>query len=406
MTIFASVLRRNIRRGTLELIAPAGSREVFGEGPPRVVWRFHNRRAMARIAIDPEFMLGQSYMDGAWDLEYGSLTDLLQVLTTNFRQPSDRPRWQRRLLRWAQPLQQWNRVATSRRNVATHYDLDETLFRACLDQELNYSCAYFESPGISLEEAQQAKCAHIGRKLLLEPGQSVLDIGCGWGSLALHLAEHYDVSVTGLTLSTEQKRVAEERIQQRGFKGRVRILLQDYREHADTYDRVVSVGMFEHVGVPYYPQFFETVRERLKPGGVALIHTIGRSGPPSVTNAWIRRYIFPGGYIPALSEIAPAIEPTGLVMTDVEILREHYANTLAAWQERFQAQREPFAGEKGEHFCRMWEFYLAASETAFRHRGMVVFQIQLQKGTETVVPVTRSYLYPSGAKGPPEPDRP
>ncbi len=256
-------------------------------------------------------------------------------------------------------------------------------------------CAYFERPDMDLEEAQHAKCEHIRKKLLLRPGDTVLDIGCGWGSLALHLARREDVRVVGVTLSEEQLRVARQRAWEEGLEDRVEIRLQDYREVPETFDRVVSVGMFEHVGAPYFGTYFRKVRDALAPDGVALIHTIGRLTPPSLTNPWIRRHIFPGGCIPALSEAAAAVERSGLVQADIEILRLHYALTLAHWQQRFQALRSIVAERMGERFCRMWEFYLAVSEAAFRWRGMAVFQLQLVRDP-CAAPWTRDYLYTGG----------
>ena len=251
------------------------------------------------------------------------------------------------------------------------------------------------SQNISLEEAQRAKCRHIMNKLCLQPGQRVLDIGCGWGGLAFYLAEHADVKVTGLTLSREQLRVAESRARERGLEGRVDFRLQDYREHHGSYDRIVSVGMFEHVGVRHYRDYFDQVRRLLVHDGIALLHTIGRHGAPGTTNPWIEKYIFPGGYNPALSEVTRAIERSGLVSCDIEILRQHYAKTLVLWHQRFHAHRAEIAQRMGERFCRMWEFYLATCEAAFRWRDLVVFQIQLTHRMGAV-PITRDYLYREG----------
>lgn len=384
------LLERRIRHGTLRLRLPDGER-VFGSGEPVAEWIVRHPRVLRRVARDPELELGETYMDGGWDAGEGGLAGLLALLMRNF--PERPPRGWRRLatplLRW---LQQWNRVARSYRNVAHHYDLDEWLFRRFLDADMHYSCAYFSRPGMDLEAAQRAKVAHLAAKLCLEPGQRVLDIGCGWGGLALQLAREHDVEVTGITLSREQLRVAEGRAREAGLEGRVRFLLADYREHRERYDRVVSVGMFEHVGRPHYLTFFDRVHEMLEPDGIAVLHTIGRFGPPGVTNPWIRRHIFPGGYIPSLSEVAAAIERSGLIHCDVEVLRLHYARTLACWQARFQEHRPEAAARYGERFCRMWEFYLACCEAAFRERDLVVYQIQLARQRDAV-PLTRDYLY-------------
>jgi cyclopropane-fatty-acyl-phospholipid synthase len=255
-----------------------------------------------------------------------------------------------------------------------------------------YSCAYFAAPGLDLEAAQRAKAEHIAAKLRLAPGQRVLDIGSGWGALALHLAQHHGVRVTGLTLSRRQLAVAERAAAERGLCDRVQFLLQDYREHVGEYDRVVSVGMFEHVGRPFYARFFRQVARVLQPGGVALLHTICRLGPPGTTNAWVRKYIFPGGYSPALSELTDGIEHSALKVMDMELLRRHYALTLNAWQARFQRHRAEVAERMGEAFCRMWEFYLAACEASFEIGDLAVAQVQLAARVDAV-PLTRDYLY-------------
>lgn len=385
------LLERSIKKGSLTLALPDGTRHVFGSGEPHAEWILHDRKALVKIAADPYWMLGETYMNGEWEAGAPGLLALLEVLMTNFS--GDAPgagAWLQTLLK---PVRQWNRIAASRRNVASHYDLEEDLFRSFLDADMQYSCAYFRLPEMDLEAAQQAKCEHIRRKLLLEPDMRVLDIGCGWGGLAIYLARETGAKVTGLTLSEEQHRVATERVRRAGLEGQVTIQMVDYREHDQRYDRIVSVGMFEHVGTPNYRTYFDKVRQLLNDDGVAMIHTIGRCGPPSAgTNPWIRRYIFPGGYIPAMSEAMRAVEHSGLVTADVEVLRLHYARTLAAWQTRFQAVRDRFRERKGERFCRMWEFYLGACEAAFRWRDLVVFQFQLARSL-TAVPVTRDYLY-------------
>lgn len=387
--ILDSVLEDRICKGSLVVDLPNGSVLHYGNGNPEAHWHIHDASVLKKVATDPEFMLGQTYMDGAWSSP--SLITLLEVLMRNF--PDQPASWFRRLIvKLVKPLQQWNRIAASRRNVAHHYDLDERLFRRFLDEDMQYSCAYWPRQDMTLEQAQLAKKEHIRRKLLLSSGQRVLDIGCGWAGLAIFLAETCGVRVTGLTLSREQYRVARERVKQRGLEGLVDIRLEDYRENTETYDRVVSVGMFEHVGARNYDTYFRVVRERLTENGVALIHTIGSSAPPGLTNPWIRRYIFPGGYIPTMSEAMAAVERQHLASTDVEVLRMHYAFTLAQWQQRFQRARAEVATEKDERFCRMWEFYLALSEAAFRWRDLVVFQFQLARDKEAV-PLRRGYLH-------------
>lgn len=382
-----ALLRRRITQGNLTLRDASGEETQYGSGSPRATMILNREGVLRRILRHPELELGESYVDGEWDTP--DLLGLLALLRSNAAGPVT-PFWKRRL---EALLKFSNDLVRSRRNVAVHYDLDEPLFRTFLDRDMHYSCAYFRTPEDSLEAAQTAKAELIGRKLLLEPGQRVLDIGCGWGSLAMYLAARYDVTVVGLTLSEEQHRVACEEAKRRGLEQRVAFLLQDYREHEGSYDRVVSVGMFEHVGRGDYDVFFDRVRARLITGGSALVHTIGRPGPPILTtNPWIDRHIFPGGYIPSASEVLAPLERSGLVLCDLEVWRRHYAFTLNHWQRRFQAQREAFVRSKGERFCRLWEFYLAACESAFAHGELEVFHFQL--GTDQdAVPLTRNYLY-------------
>ncbi len=386
-----SILRQYIKHGRLTLRLPGGRIESFGEGLPDVEWALHKTDTLRRIATDPTLMLGETYMDGEWDITKGSILSLLEILLSNL--PHQLIGQRGFFFKHLQKLiRRGNTIMRSYRNVAHHYDLDEWLFRRFLDPDMHYSCAYFYEPDISLQEAQRAKCQHIMTKLLLQPRQRVLDIGCGWGGLALYLAEHAGVEVTGLTLSREQLRVAEQRVKEHGLQGRVKFHLQDYREHQGSYDRIVSVGMFEHVGRTHYPEYFEQVRRLLHPDGVALLHTIGHSGAPVETNPWIAKYIFPGGYNPSLSEVSSAFEKSGLINCDVEVWRLHYAETLAAWHKNFQAHRADVAQRLGERFCRMWEYYLTTCEASFRWYNVVVFQIQLAHRLDAV-PITRDYLY-------------
>ena len=337
--------------------------------------------------------LGECYVDGEFDLLEGTLTDFLRLLRLNFQEYADlkTSSLTSRLAKLMQPV---NSIAASLRNVSHHYNLEDSLYEGFLDEDLHYSCAYFTSDDLSLEQAQQLKCKHLMKKLRLSSGSRVLDIGSGWGSLGMYLAENAQVDVTGITLSTSQLRVANERAKQRSLSNQVRFLLEDYRQHKGEYDAIVSVGMFEHVGKGNYATYFDKVRQLLKPNGVAVIHTIGSSAQPTPTNPWIKRHIFPGGYIPAMSEVNQSLEASGLVVQDIEVWRKHYAYTLGAWNERFQAMREKVQSEKGEHFCRMWEFYLCACQTAFEHDSLVVFQFQLAHRNDTV-PLTRDYLYAS-----------
>lgn len=385
------VLERWIQVGTLHIHMPDGRTRTFGEGAPAAHVHLRDKSVIRRLLRDPDMAVGEAYMDGDWWPGEGGLLPLFELYFRN-RGSFGRSRLQRmvRAVTWF--VREANGRLRARRNVQHHYDLDAELFRRFLDKDLNYSCAYFEREDMSLEAAQRAKCRHIARKLCLQPGEKVLDIGCGWGGLAFYLAEHHGVEVTGLTLSQDQYDEARRRAAERGLAGRTRFLLQDYREHRDKYDAVVSVGMFEHVGRPQYQTFFDRVQELLAPRGRALIHTIGRSGPPADSQSWIQRYIFPGGYIPALSEAARPIEHSGLVLSDLEVWRRHYAETLRVWNERFQARRDEFADRLGERFCRMWEFYLIGCRAIFIWGELVVFQFQLAQENDTV-PLTRDYLY-------------
>ena len=390
--MFLKLLDRHVRHGTLTVVEPNGRRHVFGQGQPSATWVLRKPGAARRMLLNPQANLGETYMNEEWDVEDGDLADLLTVLRVNLERRLAGRSITALLGPLATFMTSWNNVRASLSNVSHHYDLDEALFRAFLDRDMHYSCAYFREPGLSLEAAQAAKCDHIRRKLNLMPGQRVLDIGCGWGSLAMHLAERADVEVVGLTLSAEQLRVARAEAERRGLGERVAFRLEDYREHRAEYDAVVSVGMFEHVGRRNFSRYFEKVFDFLAPHGTALLHTIGQSAPPSPTNPWIRKHIFPGGYIPAASEVLGTIEPSGLILSDLEVWRRHYALTLREWNRRFQAVRGQFARAKDERFCRMWEFYLLSCATAFEIADLVVFQFQLARANDTV-PVTRDYLY-------------
>ena len=390
--MFAKLFQEHMRNGTLTLVTPDGERQTFGDGAPRATWILRKPRALLKILLNAEANLGETYMNEEWDVEDGDLIDLLNILRTNVEPAVSN----RRLMALTGPVatlvQSWNTARASLRNVSHHYNLDEALFRAFLDRDMHYSCAYFREADMTLEAAQVAKSEHIRNKLHLVPGARVLDVGSGWGGLAMYLAEHADVDVVGLTLSSEQLRVASAEAERRGLSGRVEFRLEDYRRHRGEYDGVVSVGMFEHVGRRNFGRFFDQVRALLAPDGVALIHTIGHTGPPMPTNPWIERHIFPGGYIPAASEVVRPIERSGLVLSDVEVWRRHYASTLREWNRRFQASRETFRRSHGERFCRMWEFYLTVCATAFDIGGLVVYQLQLAHRND-IVPLTRDYLY-------------
>jgi len=364
------------------------------EPPLNVTIHLTDKRSLWKLALNPDFQVGELYMHGDLTIEHGTLQDFLELCGRNqaaFEQTHRNKIWRKIANAWMRLVQGRNSRRRSRQNVAHHYDLSNTLYRLFLDEDMQYSCAYFRQPGLSLDDAQRAKKEHIAAKLLLEDGQRVLDIGSGWGGLAMAMARQGAGHVTGVTLSSEQLGVASQRAQENGLADRVEFRLQDYRDVQEQFDRIVSVGMFEHVGAEQYGTFFETVARLLTNDGVALLHSIGQKGVPGPTNAWIRKYIFPGGYIPSLSEVIPHIEKAGLWITDIEILRFHYADTLQAWLDRFTAKREEIKKIYDETFCRMWEFYLAACEMSFRHGGLMVFQIQIAKAIDAV-PRTREYI--------------
>lgn len=386
-------LRQLIKNGSLEIIWPNGRHARYGQAGavPQALVRLVGRLTPLKLALCPDLFLGEAYMEGLLYLEQGSLWDLLDLLARNAPVGPDRG-----LTRAVRPilnrLLQRNSRRLSRRNAAHHYDLPSELYRLFLDDDLQYSCAYFARPDLDLEAAQRAKMSHLAAKLQLRAGHRVLDIGCGWGGLALSLANAEDVEVVGITLSREQLEVARQRAVNAGLSDRVRFELQDFRDVRGPFDRIVSVGMFEHVGVPYYTDFFARIRELLSSSGIAVLHSIGRMHGPSTTSRWIRKYIFPGGYIPALSQVLPSLERSGLWITDLEILRLHYARTLALWRERFLKHREGIKKLYDERFCRMWEFYLVTSEMSFRYGGFMVFQMQLSADVDAV-PLTRDYLF-------------
>jgi cyclopropane-fatty-acyl-phospholipid synthase len=391
-----AVFERVVNSGDLYVTDASGVEHRFGDrtGKP-IKLRFADRQLERELVVNPQLHLGEGYMQGRLVMVEGTIYDFLEIMLRNAeRHPL--PGWIstiERLRRLTKYVQQFNPASRARRNVAHHYDIDGRIYDLFLDRDRQYSCAYFEPDGDTrdLEEAQRAKKRHVAAKLDLEPGHRVLDIGSGWGGLGLYLAGSLAADVTGITLSAEQLAVARRRAADAGLSGRARFELVDYRALDGRFDRIVSVGMFEHVGVNHYATYFRRIHDLLEHDGVAVIHSIGRSDRPAVTNQFIAKYIFPGGYIPALSEVLPAVESSGLIATDIEILRLHYAETLRAWRERFMARREEAVRLRGEEFCRMWEFYLAGSETGFRYQQLMVFQIQLTKRVGTL-PMTRDYM--------------
>lgn len=348
-------------------------------------------RTATRLALDPEFQLGKTYMDGTLIIERGNLAAFMALIGHNIARRPKPGLVETTLDTLGRALSAANSLARARRNVEHHYDLSTDFYRLFLDADLQYSCAYFEHGGMTLDAAQAAKKAHIAAKLDLRPGQHILDIGSGWGGLALSLARAADVRVTGITLSGEQLRVARDRAEREGLDGRVHFELADYRTLEGRFDRVVSVGMFEHVGQAHYRDYFQAIDRLLRPGGIALVHSIGRKDPDHTSDRWTRRYIFPGGYIPSVSEATAALEPTGLWLTDMEILRLHYAYTLQHWRERVEARRPAIEAMFDARFYRMWTYYLASFEMAFRFNGLMVMQMQIARDIDAL-PITRGYM--------------
>lgn len=389
-----SLLENVVRIGTLTVIDPEGT-VTFGDGTgKKVSIRFTDDTAADEVAADPALRLAEIYMDGRMVVDEGDIYDFLALVKSNTLSEALTfgMIWRGVLRIAASRIRMYMPVNHNRSNVAHHYDLSAKLFDLFLDADWQYSCALFNPPGIGLDEAQVVKKRHIAAKLLVGPGQRVLEIGSGWGGMAMYLAESSGADVTGITLSEEQLRVSRERVRKRGLEDRVRFELQDYRYMPPAqYDRIVSVGMFEHVGPTHYREFFHKAAEALADDGLMLLHSIGQPYPGLATNPFIERYIFPGGYIPSLAEVLPAVEKAGLLVRDIEILPMHYAHTLRHWRERFVARRAEAVALYDERFFRMWEFYLAGSEMAFTHENFHIFQIQLARRRDAV-PHTRDYI--------------
>jgi cyclopropane-fatty-acyl-phospholipid synthase len=393
--LFHLALRRLITVGTLHVLYPDGTRHTYRGSPgPEAGMAILTRRALRRLTFNPSLGLGEAYMDDEIRPEGCGIYDLLDVLVLNLMEGGTHPaeRAMEIVRRLRRRIDQLNPAPRARRNVAHHYDIDRRLYSLFLDRDMQYSCAYFATGQESLEEAQEAKKRHIAAKLLLDrPGLEVLDIGCGWGGLGVTLARDFGARVTGITLSAEQLEVARARAREAGLEDRLRFELMDYRAWARPVDRVVSVGMFEHVGIGHYRAFFRTIRDALRPDGVALVHAIGQPDGPAATNPWLAKYIFPGGYSPALSEVLPAVEAARLRIADIEILRLHYAQTIAQWRARFAGNRDAIESLTDARCRRMFEFYLAGCELAFRRAGHFVWQMQLARRQDTV-PLTRDYI--------------
>ncbi|MBI0476983.1 class I SAM-dependent methyltransferase [Sphingomonas sp. MA1305] len=396
MLLLDRFLRKLVRSGPLSVTYAGGQTRRYGEPSPLVApvaIRFTDASTPRRVALSPAKATGEAFMDGRLVIDEGDVRSFLHLVGHNTRWDADNPTrvalW--RAQRLASKVDVWNWQRRSRRNVAHHYDLSDALYDLFLDADRQYSCAYFADEDVSLDQAQLDKKAHIAAKLALSPGQRVLDIGCGWGGMALYLNRVADVDVLGITLSEEQLKVARARAAAAGVAGRVRFELLDYRAVQGSFDRIVSVGMFEHVGPPHYGAFFRKCRELLTPEGVMLLHTIGRADGPGSTDPWTAKYIFPGGYVPALSQIMPALERSYLWLTDLEVWRLHYAQTLDLWYDRVEDRRDEVVRLYDERFLRMWQFYLAGAVSAFRNDGHEVFQLQLTRRRDAL-PIVRDYM--------------
>jgi len=393
--LWSVLLNYLVKSGDLAVIDADGKIHRFGVSgqKPKSVVRLHDKSFHHKLFFYPEFYIGESYMNGTLTLEEGNLNDFLGLLAINFSvsKPTLPEIVAEKFAPLLQKIQQYNPVGIAQKNVAPHYDISDKLYELFLDQDWHYTCAYYTDPENSLEQAQQDKIRHVASKLRIEPGMKVLDAGCGWGGLAMYLARTTGADVTGVTLSGEQVRKATQRAKDAGLQDRVRFYQKDFREMTGQFDRVVSVGMLEHIGSAFYKQVFAKTQELLTDDGLAFFHCIGRLDGPGTTNPWLRKYIFPGGYAPALSEVTKIIEKSGLRMTDIEILRMHYAYTLRDWQDRFRANWDKAAKIYDERFCRMWEFYLVSAEMDFRYLDTMIFHIQMSKQLHSV-PITRDYM--------------
>ncbi len=392
MRLLENMFSRFVQTGQLTIIDSAGQRHhFFGTQAPAVTLRFHESDLPLKLFRNFELNLGEGYMNGTISFVDCTLTDFLELFSLNRSSMAAYPMQQvlRRVSRLLRSFQQYNPVGKAQENIAHHYDLSRQLYELFLDDDMQYSCAYFLTPDDTLEQAQENKKNLLAAKLNLADGQRILDIGCGWGGMALHLARCADVEVLGVTLSEEQHSLATERAEAAGLSHRVRFELRDYRHVQGPFDRIVSVGMFEHVGVSRYDEFFRHVFDLLPDDGLAVLHSIGHMSPPGVASPWLRKYIFPGAYSPALSEVFAATERQHLWVSDVEVLRIHYADTLVEWNKRFQQHRAKIANLYDERFCRMWEFYLISAETMFRTGAQMVFQMLLSR-TRDAAPLIRS----------------
>jgi len=406
MWLLDKLLRRHLKRGELVIIDHTGREYRYGDAAPGsecVKVRLVDRGVALQIARHPRVGAGEAYMDGRLVVEEGDIRDLILLIRANapFEEKGKRKRKgpltprgmvRKALNRSAARIDQINWKTRSRRNAAHTYNLTRRLYELFLDEDRQYTCAYYRDPGNSLERAQLDKKAHIAAKLHLKPGMRLLDIGCGWGGLALYLHRHYDIDVLGVALAADQIEFCRERAAEAGVSDRVKFEMMDYRDVVGPFDRVVNIGLIEHLGTPHYPGFFAKMYDLLAPDGVMFSHCCGRMGRPGLTDKWTRKYIFPGGYIPALSEIVSEAERNRLIVSDVEALRYHYAFTLEEWYRRTNAARDEIVALYDERFFRMWQYYLAGAEAAFRHGGMVNWQVQYLKRRDAI-PITRDAMF-------------
>ena len=402
MQLLDKMLGKLLKRGELTIIGPSGQTHRYGSPDPElkpVTVRLMDNRAALQVVKDPALGFVETWMDDRLRFEVGDVLDLVSLVRRNSRW-EDRPgrsTWKPKTGRLRHYLNTLNSKVAAKKNVVHHYDIGNEIYRTFLDPDMQYSCGYFTDPGNSIEQAQLDKKAHIASKLHLQPGQRVVDLGCGWGGLALYLNRVADVDVLGVTLSKEQLAVARERAAAAGVSDRVKFELMDWRDVPGTFDRVVSIGMFEHLGTAYFQTFFRKVKELLAPDGVSLIHTMGRMGRPGTTDRFMQKYIFPGGYLPSLSEMIVASEKERLIMSDCEMLRLHYVYTLRAWYHRFKANHDEVVRLADERFYRLYAFYLAASSTMFSDGGMCVYQMQYLK-SRYAAPIMRNYMVEDEAR--------
>jgi len=393
--MFFSILKKISLNGKIDIIDCNDNIHTFGDSDPYVKIKFKNKSIERKLFFNPSLYLGEGYMDEEILIIEGTIEDFIKIITSSYDEFISKNKTfniYEKISGFLKPLQQINKILQSKKNVAHHYDLNENLYKLFLDKDMQYSCAYFHNENLSLDQAQLDKKKHIIKKLNIKENMNILDIGCGWGGLSLQIAKDTGANVKGITLSENQYAIAQKRAQEEGLNEKVKFVLQDYREEKNKYDRIVSVGMFEHVGIQYFPKFFSKTMDILKEEGIFLLHTIGQRGTPTATSPWIRKYIFPGGYIPSMSEIINVCQKQNINITDIEILRKHYAITLSRWYENCLKQKSKIINIFDDRFFRMWEFYLLISKYSFLNMGNVVFQIQMTKNINNL-PITRNYIY-------------